>query len=94
MENKYHTITCEMLMDLDALYEDKEDISSPTVTHRHWGLLVEKLRQIRRLVEAGVMIRIEGSETVLTTWQDFYSWAHGRYHKLEEGYDEWIGHDD
>lgn len=94
MEDKEHIITSEMLRDLDALYGDKEDISSPIQTHRNWGLLVERLRQIRRLVESDVTVKIEGSETVLTTWQDFYSWAHGRYHKLEEGSDQWIGHDD
>jgi hypothetical protein len=22
------------------------------------------------------------------------SWAHGRYHALEDGYDKWIGNDD
>ncbi len=89
MENKYHTITSEMLRDLDALYGD-----TPMQTNRNWGLLVERLRQIRRLVESGVTVKIEGSETVLTTWQEFYSWAHGRYHKLEEGSDQWIGHDE
>ena len=48
---------------------------------------------LRRLVEAGVTVKIEGTQTVLTTWQDFYEWAHGRYHKLEDGYDRWIGDD-
>ena len=89
MENKYHTITSEILRDLDALYGD-----ATMQTDRNWGLLVERLRQIRRLVESGISVKIEGSETVLTTWQDFYSWAHGRYHKLEEGSDQWIGHDE
>ena len=32
-----------------------------------------------------------GTETILTTWQSFYDWAHGRYHMLEDGYDSWIG---
>lgn len=94
MENKSHTITSEMLRDLDTLYGDKEDIVSAMQTHRHWALLVERLRHIRRLVESNVTVKIEGSETVLITWQDFYSWAHGRYHKLEEGSDQWIGHDE
>jgi hypothetical protein len=44
-------------------------------------------------VEAGVTVRIEGTPTVLRTWQDFYTWAHGRYYRLEEGYDRWIGDD-
>lgn len=46
---------------------------------------------IRRLVEAGVKVKIEGTETILTTWQSFYDWAHGRDHMLEYGYDSWIG---
>ena len=46
---------------------------------------------LRRLVEAGVTVKIEGMQTVLTTRQDFYEWAHGRYHKLIDGYDRWIG---
>jgi len=61
--------------------------------HTGFGILVEELRKIRRLVEAGLMVKIEGTQTVLTTWQDFYDWAHGRYYKLEEGYDRWIGDD-
>lgn len=34
-----------------------------------------KLLKIRRLVESGVRVKVEGTETVLTTWQDFYEWA-------------------
>ncbi|HET8798916.1 MAG TPA: hypothetical protein VFO89_14580, partial [Thermoanaerobaculia bacterium] len=57
-----------------------------------WGLLVEMLREIRRAVEAGVVVRVEeGVE--LRDWQSFYNWAHGRYHALEDGSDAWIGHD-
>jgi hypothetical protein len=50
------------------------------------GALVEELRVIRRAVEAGFVVE-------LRTWQGFYSWAHGRYHALEDGYDSWIGSD-
>lgn len=88
MENKSHIITSEMLRDLDVLYGD-----TPMQSDHNWSLLVERLRQIRRLVESGVTVKIERSETVLTSWQEFYSWAHGRYHKLEEGSDQWIGQD-
>lgn len=29
----------------------------------------------------------------MRSWQQFYTWAHGRYHMLEDGYDTWIGDD-
>ncbi len=93
MSGKEHTITIELLKDLDALYEETEDMGVLGRRHTGFGILVDELRKIRRLVESGVRVKIEGTETVLTTWQDFYDWAHGRYHKLEDGYDRWIGDD-
>ena len=93
MSEREHTITVEMLKDLDALYEAAEDMGILGQRHTLWGVLVEELRKIRRLVEAGVTVKIEGTQTVLITWQGFYDWAHGRYHKLEDGYDRWIGDD-
>lgn len=93
MSEREHLITVEMLKALDALYENVEDVTPTMQWHRDWGVLVEELRKIRRLVEAGMMVKIEGMQTVLITWQDFYDWAHGRYHKLEDGYDRWIGDD-
>lgn len=86
-----HTLTLEALKELDALYEETEDMGIMGRRPIHWGTLVNKLRGIRHLVEAGVKIKVEGTDTVLTTWQEFYSWAHGRYHMLEDGYDSWIG---
>lgn len=83
------TITVDHLKELDALYEARSPTGRPT----DWGLLVEELRAIRRTVEAGTAVKIEGTDTVLRTWQGFYSWAHGRYHMLEDGYDRWIGDD-
>lgn len=74
-------ITAEELAQLDALYAD-----------RLWATLVEELRAIRRLVEAGAVVRVEGGPA-LETWKEFYEWAHGRYHRLEEGSDHWIGDD-
>ncbi len=94
MSEKEHTITVAMLKGLDALYEDHEGITPTWQRHRQWDVLVEELRQIRRMVEAGVKVTIEGTPTVLTTWQEFYTWAHGRYHALEDGADHWIGDDD
>ena len=95
LSEREHTITVAMLKELDALYEDAAGVTPIVQWQRQqlWGFLVEELRQIRRLVEAGVTVRIEGTPTVLRTWQDFYTWAHGRYHNLEDGYDRWIGDD-
>ncbi len=77
-----------MLSELDASYEEW----SPPGYHSGWSFLVEALREIRRAVEAGVAVTVEDSKP-MKTWQDFYGWAHGRYHKLEDGYDHWIGDD-
>lgn len=83
-----YTISSETIRELDALYEERSPTGRPT----GWGTLVEELREIRRAVEAGVIVNIEGEQPLLT-WQNFYSWAHGRYHMLEDGYDKWIGDD-
>ncbi len=91
---KEHTLTIEMLKDLDALYEARGDMGTLGQRPTDWGTLVSELRKIRHLVEAGVEVKIEGTQTVLNTWQSFYGWAHGRYHMLEDGYDSWIGDDD
>jgi hypothetical protein len=94
MSNREHTLTIEMLEELDALYKETEDMGGLGRRPTRWGTLVAELREIRRLVEAGVTVNVEGTQTVLTTWQSFYDWAHGRYHALEDGYDSWIGDDD
>jgi hypothetical protein len=85
-----HTLSIERLKELDALYAERSSSGQPV----GWGSLVEQLRAIRRLVEAGIKVKIEGTEIVLATWSNFYEWAHGRYHMLEDGYDHWIGDDD
>jgi hypothetical protein len=82
------TISPETLSKFDALYEERSSFGQFT----GWRWLVEELREIRRAVEAGVVIEVEGARP-LRTWQGFYDWAHGRYYKLEEGYDLWIGND-
>ncbi|MCB0195505.1 MAG: hypothetical protein KDJ65_26385 [Anaerolineae bacterium] len=89
-----HSLTIERLQELDALYEAREDGGVLGQRPTGWGILVSELREIRRLVEAGVTVKVEGSQTVLNTWQSFYAWAHGRYHMLEDGFDSWIGDDD
>lgn len=83
MGDQEHIITTEMIKNLDELYEN----------NYQWDTLVDELRAIRRLVEAGTVVKIEGARTALTTWQEFYDWAHGRYHALEDGSDRWIGND-
>ncbi len=83
-------ITAKMLQEIDEDYARRNESGRPT----HWSSVVADLRAIRRAVEAGVVIKIAGQETRLQTWQGFYEWAHGRYHMLEDGFDQWIGNDD
>lgn len=83
-----YAISAERLRELDALYEQRSPSGHPT----GWGVLVEELRAVRRAVEAGVVVRVEEAQP-LRTWQEFYDWAHGRYHMLEDGSDHWIGDD-
>lgn len=73
---------------LDAMYAARSPSGRPT----SWLALVEELRRIRRIVEAGQVVQVEGVGP-LATWQEFYAWAHGRYHMLEDGCDPWIGDD-
>jgi hypothetical protein len=75
-----HSLSDKDLENLDALYQD-----------RSWAWLVEELREIRRAVEAGVVVHVEGAR--LTSFESFYKWAHGRYHALEEAATGWIGDD-
>ena len=83
-----HMVSAEELSALDAMYAARSPSGHPT----SWRALVEELRQIRRLVEAGTVVQVEGGAT-LRTWSEFYNWAHGRYHMLEDGCDPWIGDD-
>jgi hypothetical protein len=82
-----HAVTPAELEALDALYAARNEDGRPS----SWGELVEELRDLRRAVEAGVKVEVDGH--TLRTWQGFYTWAHGRYHMLEDGYDSWIGDD-
>lgn len=83
-----YTIPSEKLRELDALYAERSDSGRPI----GWGMLVEELRQIRRAVEAGVTVQVDDTNK-FRSFQTFYTWAHGRYHALEDGYDSWIGDD-
>lgn len=82
------TLSATKLARLDDLYSER----SPSQRPVGWNVLVAELREIRRAIEAGVVIEIEEGPT-LHSWQSFYTWAHGRYHMLEDGADEWIGAD-
>ncbi len=84
---RQHAITAVELQKLDPLYDSRGANDRP----EEWGSLVENLREIRRLVEAGIVVIVEDQQ--LTDFDSFYRWAHGRYHMLEDGYDSWIGDD-
>jgi len=88
-----HIINIERLKKLDGLYEEKQDMGVLGQRATGWGTLVSELREVRHLVEAGVKVKVEGTQAVLTSFQKFYDWAHGRYSKLEDGHDSWIGDD-
>jgi len=54
--------------------------------------VVEELRSIRRAVELGVVVKVDGRE--LNDFNSFYTWAHGRYYRLEDDMNTgWIGDD-
>lgn len=93
MSQGEYIITTEMLKDLDALYEASEDMGILGRRATHWDVLVQDLRAIRRRVEAGVIVKIEGTPIVLNSWETFYDWAHGRYYALEDSFTPWIGDD-
>lgn len=76
------------LRKLDALYAARD---GETGRPDRWGELVAELRDLRRAVEAGVEVEVEGRR--LRSFSAFYDWAHGRFHALEDGYDAWIGDD-
>jgi hypothetical protein len=83
-------LSVEELTELDELYEVRDASGRPT---HAWGTLVEKLRKIRRTLEAGEAVQIAGGPT-LHSVLDFHAWAYGRYKLLEEGWDAWIGNDE
>ncbi len=88
LPRRSYALTGDRLRTLDALYAARSPDGRPT----GWGALVEELRELRRAVEAGVAVTVEDAG-LLRSWQEFYQWAHGRYHMLEDGSDRWIGDD-
>jgi hypothetical protein len=51
-------LTIETLQELDALYEEREDMGALGGRPTRWGILVGELREIRHLVEAGVKVNV------------------------------------
>jgi hypothetical protein len=83
----HFAVSQEQLRGFDQWYAARSPEGRPT----EWGILVEALRDIRRAVEAGVEVEIDGK--TIQDFGSFYTWAHERYHMLEDGYDRWIGDD-
>jgi hypothetical protein len=77
-------LSAQELAHLDALYDLR--------SHSAWGELVERLRKVRRSIEAGNSVQIADGPNLVSVL-DFHAWAYERYKLLEEGYDSWIGDD-
>lgn len=88
---EYYNISDRTLHKWDAMYEEREDMGILGMRPTRWGYLVESLREIRRIAEAGVIIQIEGQN--IQNVGEFLTWVHSRYHGLEDGYDSWVGDD-
>lgn len=86
-----YKVSDDQLRALDALYEQRADMEVLGSRPTGWGSLVEELREMHRVVEAGVVVEIDGRK--LKSVGSFHNWAHERYHMLEDGYDSWIGDD-
>ena len=56
-----------------------------------WSTPVAALREIRRVVVTGVVVKGDGGPS-LQSWKGFYTKAHDRYHMLEDGYDRQSRH--
>ena len=64
-------LSVEKTTKLDALYAERSASGQPTA----WGLLVERLRELRRAIEAGEVVQIAGGPT-LRSVLDFHTWAY------------------
>jgi hypothetical protein len=85
LPRREHTLSLDQVRELDELYEKRSSYGHAV----WWGILVEELREIRRAVQAGVVVQVEGGPKI-QSGEGFYRWAHGRYHMLEESADKWI----
>ena len=88
---EYYQFPDQELKTMDRWYEERENMGALGRRPVNWGLLVEGLREIRRAIEADVVVEIEGQK--LKRVGRFLTWAHERYPLLEEGYDSWYGDD-
>lgn len=86
-----YKVSDDQLRALDAMYDERADMGVLGSRPTGWGSLVEELREIRRAIEAGVVVEVDGRK--LKSVGSFLTWAHERYHMLEDGYDSWIGDD-
>jgi hypothetical protein len=81
-------MTNQDLVELDELYAARDASGRQTA----WSVLVARLREIRRAIEAGQAVEVHDG-LKLASVLDFHTWAYGRYKLLEEGCDSWIGDD-
>lgn len=88
---EYYKFPDQELKRMDRWYEEREDMGVLGSRPVSWGILVESLREIRRAIEANVVIEIEGKP--IKSVSSFLTWAHARYYLLEDGYDSWYGDD-
>ncbi|MBK8505834.1 MAG: hypothetical protein IPL46_28765 [Saprospiraceae bacterium] len=72
-----YQITSKQLKEMDDDYASQS-----------WSWVVGALREIRRAIEAGVIIEVDDQK--LKSVSGFYKWAHQRYHALEEAADKWV----
>jgi len=83
------SLSAQELAELDALYAERDASGRASA----WGLLVARLREVRRAIESGEVVNVADGPKLLSVL-DFHAWAYGRYKLLEEGYDSWIGDDE
>lgn len=88
---EHYNISDRTLHQWDAMYEEREDMGVLGMRPTRWGYLVEGLREIRRIAEVGVIIKIEGKN--IQNVGQFLTWVHRRYPGLEDGCDSWVGDD-
>jgi hypothetical protein len=88
---EYYRLPDQELKKMDTWYEERKDMGVLGLRPVSWGILVEGLREIRRAIEAGVVIEIDGKK--IKSVGSFLIWAHNQYYMLEEGYDSWYGDD-
>ncbi|MCB0656374.1 MAG: hypothetical protein KDC57_09580 [Saprospiraceae bacterium] len=74
---EYYVMSKEDLQSFDEAYQNGE-----------YDAVVAGLKEYRRAIDAGVTLEIEFKK--YTSTAAFYTWAHNRYHRLEEMADSWL----